>query len=91
MNRFSVVKRYIDELDYYGLLASDAPDDEYDSESRLISNSITESSTIQEIASIIAGVFNRQFSDSLKPYWFIGCAGQIYRDLHKTDTKVSKT
>jgi len=83
LSKFSVVKRHIDEMDYYGLLASDAPADEYDSESKLISNSITESSTIQEIASKIAGVFSRQFNDNLKPYWVIGCAEKIYRDLHE--------
>lgn len=83
MNRFSIVKRHIDEMDYYGLLASNAPTDEYDSESKLISNSITESSTIQEIASKIAGVFSRQFRDNLKPHWFMYCAEQIYCDLHE--------
>lgn len=83
MNKFSVVKRHIDKMDYYGLLASDAPTDEYDSESKLISNSITDSSTIQEIASVIVGVFNRQFNDNLKSYCVMGCAEKIYCDLHE--------
>lgn len=83
MNRFSIVKSHIDEMDYYGLLASNAPTDEYDSESKLISNSISESSTIQEIASIIEGVFSRQFMDNLKPYRVMGCAEKIYCDLHE--------
>lgn len=83
MNRFSIVKSHIDEMDYYGLLASDAPADEYDSESEMISNSISESSTIQEIASIIAEVFSSQFMDNLKPCWTMGCAEKIYCDLHE--------
>ena len=31
MNKFDVIKKYIDEFDYYGLLASCAPNDEFDS------------------------------------------------------------
>ncbi len=36
-NRFHIVKKYIDQMDYYALLASGAPSDEFDIESRGIS------------------------------------------------------
>jgi len=84
LDKFSIIKKHIDKMDRYGLLTSDAPADEYDIESKIIAAAITESSTIQEIASIIAEVFNRQFSDNQQPYLFMGCAEKIYRDLHTT-------
>ncbi len=36
-NRFHIVKKYIDQMDYYGLLASGVPPDEFDIESKDIS------------------------------------------------------
>lgn len=33
-NRFHIVKKYIDQMDYYGLLAGGAPFDEFDIESK---------------------------------------------------------
>jgi hypothetical protein len=42
MNRFEIVKKYIDEYDYYDLLACGAPNDEFDRYSRKFANTITE-------------------------------------------------
>jgi len=87
LDKFSIIKKHIDQMDCYGLLGSDAPADEFDIESQIIADAIIESSTIQEIATIIAGVFNRQFSDNRQPDCFMGCAGKIYCDLHTTGTE----
>lgn len=84
MDKFPIVKKHIDKLDYYGLLKSNAPIDEFDMESKIITDAITESSTIQDIASIIAEVFNRRFSNNQQPYCFMDCAQKIYCDLHVT-------
>jgi len=45
MSKFEVIKKYIDEYDYYSLLASHAPKNEFDSYSRKIAAVITESDT----------------------------------------------
>ena len=36
-DKFLVIKKYIDQMDYYDLLASGAPSDEFDIESKEIS------------------------------------------------------
>lgn len=84
MDKFSIVKKHIDKMDFYGLLKSDAPNDEFDMESKIITDAITESSTIQDIALIIAEVFNRQFDNNQQPCCFMDCAEKIYYDLHTT-------
>ena len=48
MNRFEIVKKYIDEYDYYDLLACGAPNDEFDSYSRKFANTITEKDSIED-------------------------------------------
>ena len=42
MNKFDVIKKYIDEFDYYGLLVSCAPNDEFDSYSHKFADVISE-------------------------------------------------
>lgn len=39
-DKFSTVKKYIDQMDYYALLAGGAPSDEFDMESKEISAGI---------------------------------------------------
>ena len=58
-NRFHIVKKYIDQMDYYDLLASGAPSDEFDIESKEISVRIRDDHSVQDIAEIIALVFNK--------------------------------
>lgn len=82
MNQYFMIKKHIDEMDYLNLLANHAPDDEFDTESKEISTKVTDSSTIQEIAFIIAEVFNKQFSDNNSPNIFMDCAEKIYNDIH---------
>ena len=47
-DRFHIVKKYIDQMDYYDLLASGAPSDEFDIESKEISARIRQEHTVWE-------------------------------------------
>ena len=49
MNKYDVIKKYIDEFDYYGLLASCAPNDEFDSYSQMLSQRIAQLRRLQEL------------------------------------------
>ena len=62
-NKFLVVKKYIDQMDYYGLLASGAPSDEFDIETKEISARINDDHSALDIAVIIASVFNDYFDE----------------------------
>lgn len=59
---FKIVKKAIDEFNPYGLLP-DAPDDEFDGESRQIAGKINVNSTVEEIAEIISKVFSKAFDE----------------------------
>lgn len=57
-----IVKRHIDALDYYGLLAGGAPRDEFAGESRQIAERITSDMTAEQIEAIIADVLYSAFA-----------------------------
>ena len=80
---FYIVKKYIDEMDYYDLLASGAPSDEFDIESKEISARIRYDHSIQEIAAIIAVVFNEYFGEHDDATVFLTVAEQIKNELLK--------
>lgn len=82
MTKYSIVKKYIDEMDYLSLLSGGAPSDEFDSESREICDKITYAHIEQDIASVIAEVFSRTFNHKNEASCFINCARKIYSDLH---------
>ena len=79
--RFHVVKKHIDLMDYYSLLASGAPSDEFDIESEEISARVRYEHSVQEIAEIIASVFNRFFGEHDDPTIFLSVAEQIKKEL----------
>lgn len=78
---FTVVKKHIDSMDYYGLLAGGAPKDEFDCESEEISRRITARSEISEISAIIAEVFSRCFGESENSDEYMKLAAAIKDDL----------
>lgn len=80
--KYLIVKKHIDEMDYCSLLSTGAPDNEFDSESREISNKINNAHTEQDIARIIAKVFNATFGNKDAEDCFIDCAKKIHVDLH---------
>lgn len=65
MDKFSIIKQYIDEYDYYSLLKHGAPDNEFDSYSHELAEEIQENSTIQEIANIIANRLDIAFGNDV--------------------------
>ena len=78
---FRVVKRHVDIMDYHGLLAGGAPADEFDAESREISEKIHCEQSAVEIAAIIAQVFNSQFNEHDAALAFLPIAEKIKKDL----------
>ena len=78
---FLVVKKHIDKMDYYQLLAGGAPNDEFDGESKKISARIRTEQTVQEIAKIIAEVFNSSFDEHDDIAVFLRVAEQIKKEL----------
>ena len=81
INIFDIVKRHIDKMDYYGLLAGGAPTDEFDIESRAISERIHAEQSVVEIAEIVAKVFNSQFNKQDDLAVFLPIAEKIKKDL----------
>ena len=82
-DKFLVIKKYIDQMDYYDLLASGAPSDEFDIESREISARISDDHSVQDIAVIIASVFNEYFDQHDDATAFLSVAEQIKNELPK--------
>jgi len=80
-DRFHVIKKYIDQMDYYDLLASGAPSNEFDLESKEISARIRYGHTVQDIAEIIASVFNKYFDKDDDATVFLAVAEQIENEL----------
>lgn len=83
-DKFEIVKKYIDEYDYYSLLQEGAPDDEFMSEALRISNSISEDSTIEQIAASIANIFHCAFGNEEKTEYYRTTAQRIWSELHHT-------
>ena len=82
MNKFEIIKKYIDEYDYYNLLACCAPRDEFDSYSRKFADEITEHDTVEDIAMIIAKTMDNAFSEKVEPEKFLEIAQKIRSALY---------
>lgn len=78
---FAIVKKHIDKLDYYALLAGGAPADEFDLESLEISKAIHADSSVLEIAEIIAQVFEKNFDEATYVNSFMQTAFNIKEEL----------
>ena len=85
MNKFEVIKKYIDEYDYYALLACQAPDDEFDIYSRKFAETITENDTVEDIAMLIAETMDDAFGEEIKPENFLKVAQKIRKALYETE------
>lgn len=77
MGKFEIIKKNIDDYDYYGLLASGAPNDEFDSYSRELAEQITEDETAEEIAMLIACTMDKAFAAEIKPEKYLATAQKI--------------
>lgn len=76
----SVVKKHIDKLDKFDLILA-LNYDEYDSESEKISNELTTSSSIKDIAIIISKVFNSSFGENTPYTDYLKAADNIFNEI----------
>ena len=79
--KFLIIKKFIDQMDYSGLLAGGSPSDEFDIESKEISRRVRFDHSAQEIAYIIASVFNRAFNEHDDITVFLPVAERIKSQL----------
>lgn len=77
---FKIVKKAIDEFNPYDLLP-ESPDDEFDSESRKISESININRTVEEIAEVISKVFSKAFDEKFEVRDCMVTAEKIYKSI----------
>lgn len=77
---FEIVKKAIDDFNPYSLLP-EAPNDEFDIESREISTRINVDSTIEEIVEIISEVFSEAFHDNFEVKDCIETAEKIFESI----------
>jgi hypothetical protein len=83
MNRFEIIKKYIDEYDYFGLLASHAPNDEFDEYSQKLVDTITKEDSSEDIAKMIANIMDKAFAEEINPEKFIETANKIRKALYE--------
>ena len=83
MNRFGIIKKYIDEYDYYGLLADHAPDNEFDDYSKQLADTITEDDSVEDISRLIANIMDKAFAEEIDPEKFIDTAEKIRKALYE--------
>ena len=84
---FLIVKKYIDRMDYCALLAGGAPADEFDIESKEISENICYVQSAVEIAYIIAAVFHKYFDKEVNIKSLLPVAVQIKSELENQIAK----
>lgn len=83
MSKFEIIKKYIDEYDYYDLLACHAPNNEFDSYSRKIADDITKNDTVEDIAMLIANTIDKAFGEKINSDIFLDIAKKIKKALHE--------
>lgn len=85
MSKFEVIKKYIDEYDYYGLLTNGAPNDEFDGYSQKLAEVITENDTVEDIAMLIAKTIDKAFDEEVKPEKFLKTSQKIRNALNEVN------
>lgn len=85
MNKFEIIKKYIDKYDYWGLLGSHAPNDEFDSYSEQLAEMITEKDSVEDIANMIASIMDKSFGEEISPKKFITTADKIKKALYEQE------
>ncbi len=83
MSKFEIIKKYIDEYDYYDLLACHAPNNEFDSYSRKIADDITKNDTVEDIAMLIANTIDKAFGEKINSDKFLDIAKKIKKALYE--------
>ena len=78
---FQIVKKQLDSYDAYCLLASGAPQDEFDIESEIIAQQLKKGMSVGTIAKIMAQVMTAQFAETFAAEGFVPYAEQIEKNL----------
>lgn len=81
LKKKNIIKKHIDSIDYYSLLSGGAPNDEFDDESRTIAGLISTKSTAEDIANIIANVFEKAFGNTENAKDYLDIATKIRDEL----------
>lgn len=81
MRLYKLVKKCIDRWDPMSLLASGCPKDEYNPESKMISERIDEESSVQEIGKVISDIMSKQFGSVFDLDACIDVAKDIYDSI----------
>lgn len=81
MTKFELVKKNIDNYNFMGLLGISGATDEFDNESRMISERISNEDTSVDIAKKICDVFNEQFNMNDSHDEYIVTAMSIKKEL----------
>lgn len=82
-SNYDMIKKYIDEYDYFGLLEECcAPKDEFDNYSRELAERISDENSVEEIAAMIANIMDPSFGEPVGPEKFIETAKKIHAGLH---------
>ena len=82
MTKFELVKENIDRYDFMGLIGISGATDEFDNESRMISERISNEDTSVDIAKKICEVFNKQFNRNDSHDEYIVTAMNIKKELN---------
>lgn len=86
--KFKIVKKYVDKMDYMDLLSAGCPNNEYDGESNKIADTITESMTVEDIALLIINVFARSFNTGIDISDPNNIVFYDMKDLNKSDVHI---
>ncbi len=78
---YETVKETTNEMDYMDLLASQAPKDEFEPEIRKICVELTTDHSIEEIAGLLAKIFNASFNENDISDMFLEYAQKIKTKL----------
>ena len=79
--KFKIIKKYIDEYDYYSLLKHGAPNDEFDSYSRVLAEKISAKDSVESIAESIAILLDKAFSAEVNYEKYMIVAEKIRNDI----------
>ena len=82
-DKFRIIKKYIDQMDYYDLQEAGAPSDEFDIETKEICARVRCEHSVLKIAEIIASVFNERFNEHDDAVKFLSVAELIKNELSK--------
>ena len=83
-DKYIIVKKYIDEYDYYSLLRHGAPEDEFAAEAHKICELITENSSVEEIAEAIAVAMYDSFGNEKNAQKYVEVARKIKTEFEDT-------